>query len=267
MIPIWFLLRIPADRPSPTGSELLSTSTHSCWSCATDLCVVAGGRSVWPMKLTLDLEVTLAGDVTALLKDVVIDPHSESISHLVVSPGHHSSQARLIPMDDIEADSGGIRCIGELTSYPLVESTQFVRMSAPLEVEGDWQVGIEEVSVLPYYRAEFGDFEYPPFPEGSDDEVGITYHRIPKDRVEIRRESPVITSDGKTIGHVDGFVVDDDDHVTHLVLERGHLWGKQDVTVPVAAIDVLGNDQVVLSLTTDQVEALPRMRVHRFGHL
>jgi hypothetical protein len=33
-------------------------------------------------------------------------------------------------------------------------------------------------------------------------------------------------------GHLDGFVVEGDGHITHLVLGRGHLWGRRRLTVP-----------------------------------
>ncbi len=51
------------------------------------------------------------------------------------------------------------------------------------------------------------------------------YDRIPKGEVEIRRASPVISADGHQLGHVDGFIVDEEDQLGHIVLEHGHLWG------------------------------------------
>ena len=35
------------------------------------------------------------------------------------------------------------------------------------------------------------------------------------------------------IGDVDGFVIDAGEHITHVVLERGHLWGRKEVTIPI----------------------------------
>ena len=42
----------------------------------------------------------------------------------------------------------------------------------------------------------------------------------------------MISADGHYVGEVDGFLVDDD-HITHFVLERGHLWGRREVTIPI----------------------------------
>jgi hypothetical protein len=96
-------------------------------------------------------------------------------------------------------------------------------------------VGIQQVLALPYYTA----YDLEPIPT----DFAVMYDRIPKSDVEIRRASSVASADGHHLGHVDGFVVDPDDHITHLVLERGHLWGRR--------------------LTRDEVGAHPEVRVQR----
>jgi hypothetical protein len=47
------------------------------------------------------------------------------------------------------------------------------------------------------------------------------------------------------------------EHVTHLVMREGHLWGQRDVTIPVSEIDRLGENTIYLKLNKDRVEALP----------
>ena len=73
---------------------------------------------------------------------------------------------------------------------------------------------------MPYYEGYAGlasePLEY-------DAHMSITHDRIPKGEVEIRRASEVTSSDGHRLGHVDGFLVDDEDRITHLVLAHGHL--------------------------------------------
>ena len=56
----------------------------------------------------------------------------------------------------------------------------------------------------------------------------------------------------------------DGDHITHIVLERGHFWGRRDVTIPISAVAEVKTDVVALSLTRDEVGALPASRVHRW---
>jgi uncharacterized protein YrrD len=73
-----------------------------------------------------------------------------------------------------------------------------------------------------------------------------------------------MSSDEHYLGDVDGFLVDDADHITHFVLERGHLWGRREVTVPIGAVASVESDAVTLSLSKDEVGALPSHRVHRW---
>jgi hypothetical protein len=81
--------------------------------------------------------------------------------------------------------------------------------------------------------------------------------RVPEGRADIRRTSDVWSSDGHVVGKVEAFLVDDARRVTHLVLERGHLWGRREVTVPVALVANVHSDWVELSITKDEVRDLP----------
>jgi hypothetical protein len=49
------------------------------------------------------------------------------------------------------------------------------------------------------------------------------------------------------------------------VLEHGHFWGKREISIPIGAVARIGNDEVVLSLSTDEVGALKSHAVHRWG--
>ena len=93
---------------------------------------------------------------------------------------------------------------------------------------------------------------------------GMTYDRIPKGEIEIRRNSSVSSQDGHDLGPVDGFMVADDGQITHLVLRRGHLWGEREITVPIAAVARVRTDAVTLALTKDAVGELPSIPVRRW---
>jgi sporulation protein YlmC with PRC-barrel domain len=91
------------------------------------------------------------------------------------------------------------------------------------------------------------------------------YDRVPKGEVEIRRGSSVTSVDGADLGRVDGFVVDEAGHISHVLLEHGHLWGRRVVAIPVGAVERVESDSIVLRLARDEVGALPSHRVHRWG--
>ena len=71
------------------------------------------------------------------------------------------------------------------------------------------------------------------------------------------------SADEHHLGKVDGFLVDGEADITHVILERGHLWGRRDVTIPIGAVAKVETDAVTLSLSKDQVGELASVRVHR----
>ena len=59
------------------------------------------------------------------------------------------------------------------------------------------------------------------------------------------------------IGHVEGLVIDPrNHHVTHVLLQEGHLWGRKEVAIPIGAVIGAG-DGIELNLTKDQIRDLP----------
>ena len=96
-----------------------------------------------------------------------------------------------------------------------------------------------------------------------DPHVLLTYDRIPKSEVEIRRSSAVISGDGHHLGHVEGFLIGSGE-TADIVLERGHLWGRREVVIPASAVERVQNDSITLSLSKDQVAALDVRHVHRW---
>ena len=158
---------------------------------------------------------------------MVIDPTTRRVTHLVVQPDRPSEPARLVP---VERARGGEEAEGTIVldaTVAQIGQLESVRESAYLRLgefpveDPDWEVGVEEMLALPYYQDLDGIGAEP---LSYDDHVVWKYDRIPKGEVEMRRASPVTSSDGHHLGHVDGFVVDGEDHIGHLVLEHGHLW-------------------------------------------
>jgi sporulation protein YlmC with PRC-barrel domain len=228
-------------------------------------------RTVSPIKLKLGKPVQCADGVEMELADVVIDPSSRRVTHLVVQPHDRHDLARMVPVSLARPgpDSEGplrLDCTeAEIEGLERVQHSAYLRLGQfPVE-DPDWEVGIDETFALPYY----GTFE----PGGIDVGLGsvaydskapVIWDRIPKGEVEIRRGSAVSSSDGNHLGHVDGFLVDDEQQIAQFVLQHGHLWGKREVAIPVGAVARIESDLLVLSITKDEVEKLDAPRVHRW---
>jgi sporulation protein YlmC with PRC-barrel domain len=203
--------------------------------------------------------------------DVVIDPTKRRLTHLVVEPHNldHGS-SRLVPIELVSAEEGpppavSLRCtLEEAGLLEPVREFAYLRVGeAPIEDPG-WDVGIESVLAEPYFDYGYGYGTGSIDPVDPEPHVSTAYDRIPKGEVELRRASEVTSGDGHHLGRVDGFLVDSDDAITHFVLERGHLWGKREVTIPMGAVARVDTDAVTLTLTKDEVGELPSVPVHRW---
>lgn len=219
------------------------------------------------MRLELGTPVRCSDGAYGALADVVIDPTQRRVTHVVVRPENQEEAAnRLVPIALVDDSQGGddivLRCaVGDVNHLDTVQEFAFLRLGEVPTSDPNWDVGVTDVLAAPYYEGTgFGDY-VGDFGTGDS----VTYDRVPKGEVEVRRASPVFSADDHHLGHVEGFVVDSDDHITHVVLERGHLWGKRDLTIPIGAVAKVENDQVTVSLSKDEVGALPSVRVHRWG--
>jgi hypothetical protein len=91
----------------------------------------------------------------------------------------------------------------------------------------------------------------------------VEAEHIPAGELTIRRGSGVEATDGR-VGRVDEFLIDAaDDHITHLVMREGHLWGQKDITIPVSQIDHYSENTVFLKLAKQDIEKLPAIPIRR----
>jgi len=68
----------------------------------------------------------------------------------------------------------------------------------------------------------------------------ITYDTVPLGEVDVRRGEHVHATDGN-IGRVQGLVIEPGSHhVTHVLLQEGHLWGRKEVAIPIGAVAKIG---------------------------
>jgi sporulation protein YlmC with PRC-barrel domain len=164
---------------------------------------------------------------------VIIDPATETVTHLVIEPKHRFGVGRLVPLDLVETTAGDIRLRCTVEEFGALEPAQETELVD--DVTGSLGLG--------------GLNTPPPVPV-------IIQDVVPLGEADVDRGEPVHALDGE-IGRVQGFLVDPDDHrVTHVLLEEGHLWGRKKVSIPVSAITGVENG-IQLSLTKKQVEDLP----------
>ena len=187
---------------------------------------------------------------------VVINPVTRKLTHLVVEPEGRQGLGRLVPLELADATGGEIRLrctMAEFEKLDPAEETQFVPGTRGYEAYGPEQVVSWPWLSLGGTTGVEGDMV-----AGVSETV--TYDAIPVGEVAVRRGDRVHATDGE-IGHVEGLVIDPrNHHVTHVLLQEGHLWGRKDVAIPIGAVTGT-DDGIRLSLPKDEVRDLPAVDI------
>jgi sporulation protein YlmC with PRC-barrel domain len=190
---------------------------------------------------------------------VVVDPVARVVTHLVVEPKGRQGLSRLVPLDlvgDASADEIRLRCtMAEFEALDFAEETQFVPGT-----RGYAAYGTEQVLAWPYSSLGVG--------VAGDMVPGVsqtvTYDMVPLGEVAVRRGERVHATDG-AIGQVEGLVIDPrNHHVTHVLLQEGHLWGRKQVAIPISAVAGV-EDGIRLSITKHEVQELPPVDIEHPG--
>jgi sporulation protein YlmC with PRC-barrel domain len=209
-------------------------------------------------------EVACTDGVCGDLRRVVIDPVARAITHLVVEPSHRRDAGHLVPIDLVTSTAEVIQLsctTSEFEALEVADETQFLS-------GGHGQLGYSEdhMHSLPYYGLATHDMGTRVDGLGlsttgrNADAEGVTYDHVPLGEVEVRRGDHVYASD-EPVGRVQGLVINSSDHhVTHILLEEGHLWGKKEVAIPISAVKRVGAI-IRLNLTKDEVGDLPPVEI------
>lgn len=210
-------------------------------------------------RFTIGREVWCTDGVCGELRRVVVDPVARALTHLVVEAKHREGNGRLVPIDLVASAAAEIRLrctMAEFDALEDAEETQFLPGAT-----GEWDYQQEQMLSLPYYGLGTGTgmgLGIGGMHVGAPN-VGpepVITDRVPVGEVEVRRGDQVHATDG-TIGQIQGLVIDpSDQHVTHVLLDEGHLWGKKQVAIPISAVKDVNNG-VRLNLTKDEVRDLP----------
>ena len=204
-------------------------------------------------------EVACTDGVCGHLSRVVVDPVARAITHLAVEPLDRHSRGRLVPVESVESTEGGIirlKCTKpQFEVFEYAEDTQLLTGETE---HPDYER--EHVVALPYYALGSDSAGFADMPQHRISPRVELHDRVPLGEVAVRRGQHVHATDGQ-IGRVKGLVVDPaDHHVTHFLLDEGHLWGKKTVAIPIGAV-IHVEDGIRLSLTKDQVRDLPPVPV------
>ena len=209
------------------------------------------------MEIPLNAQVECTDGVFGRSVYVLVDPLVDKVISLVVKENSSPNTEYIVPVDVISAtiaDTIQLRCSkAELEKMDPFVQTEYITEKLPDKdfVYAGGAYGMGSYYYLPYVTPEITV------------QVPVEHRQIPLGELAIQRGTRVEATDGY-VGKVDEFVINPkNNHITHVVMREGHLWGKKDVIIPISAMGETREDTVVLKLDKHQVESLPTFPVNR----
>ena len=212
---------------------------------------------------TIGAQVGCSDGAVGKVSRVVVNPVAKALTHLVVEPGFRQGPSRLVPLDLVIGGGGGgevrLSCTkAEFENLEPAEETKFLRRTTATGPSGPETCSPGRTTARAVWAtltASAGSAAWAPWP-ATPIPRKVTYDTVPVGEVGVRRGQPVLATDG-AIGHVEGLVVHPETgHVTHVLLQEGHLWGRKEVAIPISAVNTTV-DGTQLKIAKQDVEDLP----------
>jgi sporulation protein YlmC with PRC-barrel domain len=196
--------------------------------------------------IPLNADVECSDGACGKVTYVIVNPTTQKITHFVINTKVVSPSERLVPIDWIKKakpDVIRLNCAkGKLSQTKPFKADELFKLDRPdyLTPSFMWPFILPETMV-----------------------TTISREQIPFGELAVSRGAQVEALDGH-VGQVDEFLLNaEGEHITHLVMREGHLWGKKDILIPISAIDHLDQDKVFLKLNKREIESLPDIPVKR----
>lgn len=182
------------------------------------------------------------------LADVVMDPITNELTHLVVAPDDQLHQARVVPRWLTSETDEGIRIELDTRHVKLLQRRlpgDYVRSTPRVQPDDD-DLRFKTVLCHPY-------FEDPACDAGAMTGVAMS-------ELDLRCGCDVVSSNDRFLGRILGFLVDDG-LVRALIVRSGLAGFTHDVAVPIGLIADVVADMVLLDIDRHEFRALPTTAV------
>jgi hypothetical protein len=196
------------------------------------------------MELKLDATIRCTDGVSGTLSDVIVDPGTRTITHVVVTAD--GDVARLVPIA-LVASPETLSCASEaLREFDAIREYAFLRLDEFPHGDDRHDVGVETMITVPDTMGEI------------DPSSGLVYDLIPKGDAELRQTSDVYSADRHRLGNLYS-VVHERGALTHVLYHSGHWWWSRRRAIPIAEIAEIATDTVTTRLARAEVDALPKL--------
>lgn len=220
------------------------------------------------MDIPIGARVTCTDGDCGKSSHVLMNPITQDVTHVVVGDSSWpDATSRIVPFEHVSETTPDVihlRCsrtevfeMDEFVKVHYIENAFYDPKSAavnhPILFHSQCPGDAEAYLLWPYAT-----------PDQEEPYVSVKEEQIPPGEMAVCRGAEVHATDG-VVGQVDEFMVDSaSGHITHLVLKKGHLWGRQDITVPVSAVHHMEKYRVDLNVDQQAIASLPKIPVRRF---
>jgi sporulation protein YlmC with PRC-barrel domain len=200
------------------------------------------------LDLTISAKVYTTDGDYGRLTNLVLDPESKTITHLVVAAKGFGHIEHVVPLELVLEGTPDLvrlrRASQEVDALPEFIETDYVREQ------------------FAYYNGFYDPFRSLDVSIPMMASVPMKHQVLPPGELAINRGARVQATDGQ-VGRVDEMVVDvSNGNVTQLFVHQGHLWARRDVAIPAGQITRIADDAIYLSMNMQQVGELPIVRPH-----
>jgi sporulation protein YlmC with PRC-barrel domain len=193
---------------------------------------------------------TADGDRVGSVDRVVIDPLTDTVSHIVVRKGLFFKEDKVIPADAIvTATEARINLSPDASAddFPLFEERHYVPVTPSVL---DPRAGPRGALPLAYYG---------PHGVAVPGNIGITqtvvHRNVPERAVALQAGAAVFDPGGDEVGRFEELIMTSTGVATHLVVHLNDTGVRK--AIPLGWLDAIGEDEVRIGVVSGMVESIP----------
>lgn len=193
------------------------------------------------MRLEIGAPVSCSGK-TASLQSILIKSANHVVTHLVVQAGRRPDAARIVPISLVIPVGDAISLTCSWNDFEQLD---------PTEQKRDVQAGDRNFQFRP------GDtltgMRY--IPTDPTAPYAVSTSNVPENSYAFQSQS-ICAEDGH-VGNFGGLIVDPSSReATHVLMAKKHLFGKKEIPIPITQVKRLGDGEIDLALTKNEVDAI-----------
>ena len=210
------------------------------------------------MKIPLKAKVICKDGEYGSVKELLIDPIKEKVTHLVIE-NKHNGTLLVIPKEIMDYTTDSVVTIDktakEIDLFPKFLIHEFIKVPAS---DTEFAYWVADPTMTHSYTM------FPYVIHNGTQVIEVTNEDVPKVEIKLKRGMSVKDLEGKKLGNIDELIIDPvTGFITHLVMRQGHLYGSRDIAVPNMDIYSFDKECVVLSIKQDEIQNLPEVIIKR----